>query len=109
MSPLQNAGNLICDGEVPFRPSDWPQRLAGLAASFGRDRQLRYSRYLTPIDRDGCRCLYLHPELAHDNPALLQDVLDFATQNRLRLSASPCLMTPLGDKGDCGDECLDGR
>lgn len=74
---------LLCDGDTPLRPSDWTQRLAGLDASFGPDRRLRYSRYLWPVNRDGRRCLCLHPAMGQDRPVLLRALLTFAEENGL--------------------------
>lgn len=75
----------ICEGTERFRPSDWTQRLAGMAAVFGADQRLRYSPYLAPVQRGEQRCVRLDRQMATEQPGLYQAVVDFARSHGLVL------------------------
>ena len=75
----------ICEGNARFRPSDWSQRLAGMAAVFGKDQRLRYSPYLRPVQRGEQRCVRLDGRMATEQPGLYRAVVDFARSHGLVL------------------------
>lgn len=67
----------------PFRPSDWVDRVAGLFASFGRDRRLRYSPWIRPAVLEGTRGLLLEAGLHRRDPAAYAFVMAFADSHDL--------------------------
>jgi hypothetical protein len=76
---------LTMDGQ-PFRPSDWSDRLCGVMSAFGADEQLRYSPLVTPLMRDGLRCVIVRRELADLEPRLFRFFLSFAVDNELQIT-----------------------
>lgn len=69
----------------PFRPGDWAERLAGVAASVGADHRLHYSPLVCPITRDGVRCVVIQRALERREARLFRFLLDFARQNELEI------------------------
>lgn len=69
----------------PFRPSDWVDRLAGLYASFGRDKRLRYSPWVRPAVLDGQRGVWLDAGLHHRDPAAYAFVMAFVHSHDLTI------------------------
>lgn len=67
-----------------FRPSDWADRLSGNLSTF-KNHRIYYSPLLRPSYRDGNRCVVMDPELETLNPALFQQILDFAKENKLTI------------------------
>lgn len=67
----------------PFRPSDWVDRMCSQYASFGPDRKLRYSPYLTPRVINGVRCLVVDMRLKDVNPEGYEQLRHFADENQL--------------------------
>lgn len=67
-----------------FRPSDWAERMSGHLSTF-KNHRIYYSPLLRPSYQGGDRCLVLDPELKETNPTLYQHVIDFATNNKLRM------------------------
>lgn len=84
------AGNkIIIEGLTragkPFRPSDWVDRMCSSYASFGADRKLRYSPYLTPRVVNGVRCLAVDMKLKEINPEGYTQLVHFANENQLNV------------------------
>ncbi len=67
-----------------FRPSDWAERMSGNLATFDKHR-IQYSPLLRPSVKDGNKCVVLDPALKESNPELYQSILDFASENKLRI------------------------
>ncbi len=67
-----------------FRPSDWAERISGQLSTFKNHRVL-YSTLLKPSHKDGKRCLVIDEELKVVNPALFEQIMDFAKINRLKI------------------------
>lgn len=68
-----------------FRPSDWVERFAGNAASFGDDNRLHYSPYIKPTVYNGVKGLLVDPRLRDKRPELFRQLVSFARENRLRV------------------------
>ena len=73
----------LTKGGKPFRPSDWVDRMCSQYATFGRDRKLRYSPYLTPRVINGVRCLAVNLQLREVNPEGYAQLRHFAEENQL--------------------------
>lgn len=67
----------------PFRPSDWVDRMAGLFATFGKDKKLRYSPWIRPAVLGGKRGLWLAAGLHHRDPSAYAFVMAFADSHGL--------------------------
>ncbi|MFA9461293.1 DUF3579 domain-containing protein [Thiohalorhabdus methylotrophus] len=68
-----------------FRPSDWVERFAGNAASFGEDNRLHYSPHIKPTVYNGVKGLLVDPELRNYRPELFQQLVKFVNANELRI------------------------
>ncbi len=68
-----------------FRPSDWTERLAGMMASFGADRRLRFSPLLMPVLQDGIKSLRVEHALEKASPGVFGAVISFAMMNNLEI------------------------
>ncbi len=83
------AGEVIILGVTrngrPFRPSDWAERLAGVASCVGCDHRLNFSDKVRPVTRDGIRCVVVHRDLEREDARLYRFLMDFARQNELSL------------------------
>lgn len=77
---------LILKGITPegqkFRPSDWAERLCGNLCTF-RNRRMYYSPLLRPAVIEGVKCVIVDSKLNNEHPAILSDVVHFATKNNL--------------------------
>jgi len=69
-----------------FRPSDWVERFAGNAATFGSDNRLHYSQYIKPTVHKGVKGLLVDPALREKRPELFRQLVRFAEANKLRVS-----------------------
>ena len=72
------------DGAV-FRPSDWVERLASLASTFGADRRLQFSPLVQPCMIQGQRCLVIARDLELQHPETYRQIMQFARDNQLRI------------------------
>jgi hypothetical protein len=68
-----------------FRPSDWADRLAGLASHVGIDNRLNYCPCVQPVTRAGVRCVVINRSLERQNRSIYQFLLDFARENDLEI------------------------
>ena len=68
-----------------FRPSDWVERFAGNAATFGPDNRLHYSPLIKPTVHNGVKGLLVDPALREKRPKLFRQLVRFARSNRLRV------------------------
>ncbi|WP_373752719.1 GNAT family N-acetyltransferase [Neisseria weixii] len=68
-----------------FRPSDWSERLCGILSSFDKDNRLSYSKWVRPILVDKVRCVAVDKELETINPPMFRFLMDFASDNDLRV------------------------
>lgn len=71
----------VTRAQKTFRPSDWPERLAGVITLFVGERRPGYpcalSRLAMPVvDGGGVKCLFVSDELRD----VCADAFDFATQ-----------------------------
>ena len=71
-----------------FRPSDWVERFAGNAATFGDDNRLHYSPYIKPTVHNGVKGLLVDPALREKRPELFRQLVRFARANKLRVADS---------------------
>lgn len=69
-----------------FRPSDWIDRIASMAASYTKQR-LVYSDLLHPELYEGQKCLIIDTELEIKNPTMFQHVMNFVKSNGLKMTA----------------------
>jgi hypothetical protein len=78
----------------PFRPGDWPERLAGVIALFVKERRPGSSVASTwlavPLVGGGARCLHVSGELAQICPEAFEFVMRFAEDNELQVRADEC-------------------
>jgi hypothetical protein len=83
------AGEVVIQGTTangrPFRPSDWAERLAGVASCVGCDNRLNFSDKVRPVTRGGVRCVVVDRSLEQEDPRLFRFLMDFARQNDLSL------------------------
>jgi len=68
-----------------FRPSDWPERLSSTFAVFGRDHRLHYANGIRPQMFNGDKVLVMDLAQKEINPAMFQQVMRFAHENKLRI------------------------
>lgn len=77
----------VTHGGKVFRPSDWPERLAGVIALFVREKQpgvgLAAYSLAVPHVEEGIRCLSVAPELSSACPEAFDFVIRFAADNAL--------------------------
>lgn len=70
-----------------FRPSDWPERLAGVVALFvderGAQAQLGRRQFASPVVHDGIKSLLIDAALRDACPAAFVFVSNFAADNEL--------------------------
>ena len=70
---------------MPFRPSDWADRLCGVMSIFGADQRISYSPYVSPAVADGHKCVRVDTRLRALNPDAFAFLMSFALDNELRL------------------------
>lgn len=85
------------DGRT-FRPSDWPERLAGAMACFrpegvatGPDAFIGYSPLCVPTIVGGVKCVVVSEALRAVEPMAWDFVMNFARDNELQV-ADACLV-----------------
>jgi hypothetical protein len=85
-----------------FRPSDWAERLAGLTAAFGPERQTVFAELVAPVTLRGARGVIVGARLASLEPRFYNFLLGFARDNDLTVSfvegalAHPQMLEPPG-------------
>ncbi len=83
------AGEVVIQGITSngrtFRPSDWAERLAGVASCVGCDNRLNFSDKVRPVTREGVRCVVVNRGLEQEDARLFRFLMDFARQNELTL------------------------
>lgn len=89
MSNQDKGGDFIIesvkeDGK-PFRPSDWIERISSHLANYGPDHRLHYAEGAQPCIVNGEKCLCVKKALMEENLAAYQYILQFATDNQLRV------------------------
>lgn len=73
-----------------FRPSDWADRMASIAASFDGGR-LKYDARVMPCKRcDDTICLRVDRAIADEQPHVLQTISDFMVMHNLEDFAPQC-------------------
>ena len=78
-----------------FRPSDWPERLAGLTSAFGFDQKLAYSPLVRPVSVHDIRAVVVQGTLSEMEPRLFQFMLNFARDNELQMTRAQDAMSSL--------------
>ncbi len=93
---------MIQDGTL-FRPSDWAERMSGNLSTF-KNQRIHYSPLLYPCRLKGVTCLVVDMSLQESNVELFQQIIDFATTNKLSLrypkihnTPPPCPPPPAGE------------
>ena len=76
-----------------FRPSDWAERLCGILSSFDKGNRLAYHQWVRPILIDKVRCVAVDTKLEEINPAMFRFLMDFASDNDLRVMDHEALVT----------------
>lgn len=91
----------------PFRPSDWPERLAGVmscvrppGSSGGPNAHLVYSPYVRPTMLAGVKSVVVSEALKDAEPMAWHFVMDFARDNDLQI-IDAC---PLPEKQNAGEK-----
>ena len=75
---------LTHEGEK-FRPSDWAERLACVFSTFGSNKRLKYSPYVTPGHYKGEKVVFIDGRLYDAEPKAYRFALNFAKDNNLQL------------------------
>lgn len=91
----------ITEEGQPFRPSDWAERMSGSLSTF-KNHRIYYSPLLRPSYKGGSRCVVVDPELKEKDPALYENVLGFAKNNKLKIGENE--ETEEEGEGDNSDE-----
>ena len=73
----------------PFRPSDWCDRLAGLASAFGPESRPRILPLLKAASIGGVKAVIVGGALASIEPRLYQFLVQFARDNGLVIEFRP--------------------
>ncbi|MDO5059414.1 MAG: GNAT family N-acetyltransferase [Neisseria sp.] len=68
-----------------FRPSDWSERLCGILSSFNKGNRLSYHDWVRPVLIDNVRCVAVDKKLDEIDPAIFRFLMDFASDNDLRV------------------------
>ncbi|MBL8497595.1 DUF3579 domain-containing protein [Nitrosomonas sp. JL21] len=71
-----------------FRPSDWVERLCGILAHYDRTGRWVYSEYAQPVIHEGQMGIRLQGALQNIDPIAYQFLMDFALNNRLKMSST---------------------
>jgi len=74
---------ITTEGDI-FRPSDWADRVSGQLATF-KNQRMAYSPLLKPGVKNGHKCVIIDEQLKISDPALYQELLDFAQMNHLKM------------------------
>ncbi|KVC48830.1 DUF3579 domain-containing protein [Burkholderia diffusa] len=81
----------ITHARKTFRPSDWPERLAGVITLFVGEKQPNcrsaLTRLATPLVVDGAKCLLVSRELQVVCPDAFEFAMQFARDNDLPVDA----------------------
>lgn len=88
------------------RPHNWAERFAGSMACYGADLRLRYSNLLEPVVYNGSKSLRICRTLETSNPAMLNDILDFAQHYRLRVHGLAPKLEKITNVNSVGDDIL---
>jgi hypothetical protein len=75
---------ITTEGEI-FRPSDWAERMSDALSAF-RGCRVIYSPLLRPTTYQGNKCVLVGYELKNKHPALYDEVIYFATSNKLQMT-----------------------
>ncbi len=70
-----------------FRPSDWVERLCGALACYDRQGRWVYSEYAQPVIHKGQVGIRLKAVLQNIHPIAYQFIMDFARDNRLKMTS----------------------
>ncbi len=70
-----------------FRPSDWVERLCGALACYDRRGRWVYSEYAQPVIHEGQVGIRLKAVLHDIHPSAYQFIMDFARDNRLKMTS----------------------
>ncbi|WP_258187677.1 DUF3579 domain-containing protein [Trinickia symbiotica] len=94
----------VTQGGKVFRPSDWPERLAGVIALFVREKKpavgLAAYSFAVPLVEEGVRGLSVAPELASVCPEAFDFVIRFAADNALPVQTRHRAGSDGADKAD---------
>lgn len=74
----------VTESGETFRPSDWAERMSGNLSTF-KNHRIFYSPLLRPSYRGGNRCVVVDPALKGTQPALYEQILNFAKNNKLKI------------------------
>ncbi|MBN3788088.1 DUF3579 domain-containing protein [Burkholderia sp. Ac-20353] len=77
----------ITHARKTFRPSDWPERLAGVITLFVGEKRPGFpsalTRLATPVVDSGAKCLFVSHELRTVCPDAFEFAMQFAADNDL--------------------------
>ncbi len=80
---------ITAEGEL-FRPSDWAQRLAGVAGEVGRDHRIRFHPLVGPARVGEGNALVMRCGIEQQAPELFAYLMAFAHSNRLTVKECGC-------------------
>lgn len=69
---------------LPFRPSDWAERLCGVMAAFGGHGKMQYSPFVFPVVSAGQKCVVVDIRLKELEPMAYKFLVGFASDNELQ-------------------------
>ena len=68
-----------------FRPSDWPEMLAGIACTVNDSGRIQQSNFLFPVYTQRGKGICIDDRLKQENQLAYEQAMYFVTTNRLRL------------------------
>lgn len=70
---------------APMRPRNWVYRLAATGTEFGKDKRLKYHKYIQPYQLLGenASALEIDDRLKDEDPSTYEHLMDFAISNEL--------------------------
>lgn len=74
----------VTESGETFRPSDWAERVSGNLSTF-KNHRIYYSPLLRPSYKGGNRCVIVDPVLKESHPALYEQIVNFAKNNKLKM------------------------
>ncbi|HEY5762334.1 MAG TPA: DUF3579 domain-containing protein [Rhodocyclaceae bacterium] len=83
-----------------FRPSDWAERLCGVMSAFGAEKRMKYSPLVRPCTFDSEKSVFIDGQLSTLEPLAYKFMLNFATDNDLRVVEQEAAFCEIGENGE---------
>jgi hypothetical protein len=74
-----------------FRPSDWAERLCGAVASYDKNRRITFHPCVSLASINGIKCVVVEASLEQDDEMLFEFLIEFATENKLKIEYDSAL------------------